>query len=67
MQLGDFVICNDIIGCVQSLSPLTLLCQDGAVRAVNATPTVIITGQQAALLTAEKLMRRIRDGNQSDL
>lgn len=63
MQLGDFVICNDIIGCVQSLSPLTLLCQDGTVRTVSATPTVIITGQQAALLTAEKLMRRVRDGH----
>ncbi len=63
MHLGDFVICNDIIGCVQRVSPLTLLCQDGAVREVDAPATVIITGQQAALLTAEKLMRRITDGN----
>lgn len=63
MRPGDFVICNDIIGCVQSLTPLTLLCQDGQVRTVQATPTLILSGQQAALLTAEKLMRRIHNGN----
>lgn len=63
MSPGDFVICNDIIGCVQTLDPLTLLCQDGKVRAVQATPTLILSGQQAALLTAEKLMRRINNGN----
>lgn len=62
MGLGDFVICNDIIGCVVSLHPLTLLCQDGVKRTVQAQPHVIITGQQAALLTAEKLMRRITNG-----
>ena len=63
MSPGDFVICNDIIGCVQELNPLTILCQDGKVRVVQATPTLILSGQQAALLTAEKLMRRINNGN----
>ena len=59
MVPGDFVICNDIIGCVQCVTPLKLLCQDGVVREVQATPTVILSGQQAALLVAEKLLRRI--------
>lgn len=63
MMPGDFVICNDIIGCVQKLEPLTLLCQDKVVREVSATPTIIMTGQQAAMMTAERLMRRIKGGN----
>lgn len=63
MRQGDFVICNDIIGCVQTVEPLTLLCQDGVVRVVQATPQTILTGQQYALLVAEKLMRRINNGN----
>ena len=63
MRQGDFVICNDIIGCVQTVEPLTLLCQDGVVRAVQSTPHTILTGQQYALLVAEKLMRRINNGN----
>lgn len=61
MVPGDFVICNDILGCVQTLSPLTLLCQDGVIRTLEAEPTVILTGQQAALITAEKLMRRVQN------
>lgn len=60
MMPGDFVICNDILGCVQKLSPLTLLCQDGQTREVKVEPVIIMTGQQVALLTAEKLMRRIK-------
>ncbi len=63
MHPGDFVICNDIIGCVQKVSPLTLLCQDGQVREIAAPASLIISGQQAALLTAEKLMRRVKNGN----
>lgn len=58
---GDFVIVNDVIGCVQSTKPLVLLCQDGIVRNIEATPTLILTGQQYALLFAEKLMSRLRD------
>lgn len=63
MRPGDFVICNDIIGCVQTLEPFTLLCQDGVVREVQSTPTLIISGQHAALLTAEKAMKVIRNDN----
>ena len=63
MAPGDFVICNDIIGCVQSITPLKILCQDGTVREIQATPHVILTGQQCALLFAEKLMGRILNGN----
>lgn len=63
MRPGDFVLINDVLGCVQTLTPLTLLCQDGEVRSFTATPTTIITGQQYALLLAEKAMRRIRDGH----
>lgn len=62
MMVGDFVICNDILGCVQQVSPLVLLCQDGQIRQLDAYPTVIMTGQQAALITAEKLMRRVTHG-----
>lgn len=62
MVPGDFVICNDIIGCVQTMEPLTLLCSDGVVRPIQAKCTIIMTGQQAALITAEKLIRRITDG-----
>lgn len=62
MVPGDFVICNDIIGCVQTMEPLTLLCSDGAVRRIDAECTIIMTGQQAALITAEKLIRRITNG-----
>lgn len=65
MREGDFVILNDILGCVQSLSPLTLLCQDGVIRKVQGTPTVVMTGAQAALATAEKLTRRIKNGYSS--
>lgn len=60
---GDFVICNDIIGCVQKVQPLTLLCQDGKIRQVCGEAHIIMSGQQAALITAEKLIRRITNGN----
>ena len=63
MRPGDFVLINDVLGCVQTLTPLTVLCQDGEVRSFTATPTTIITGQQYALLLAEEAMRRIRDGH----
>lgn len=63
MRPGDFVIVNDVIGCVKKINPLTVLCQDGVVRALNAEAHVIITGQHYALLLAEKALRRIRDGN----
>ena len=41
---GDFVILNDVIGCVKTLEPLTILCQDGIVRTFQAAPEIIITG-----------------------
>ena len=63
VNVGDYVILNDIIGCVQSISPLTLICQDGKVRELQGEPAVIMTGAQVALRTAEALVRRIRDGN----
>lgn len=63
MRPGDFVIVNDVIGCVQAEHPLTVLCQDGKVRVLQADARVIITGQQYALLLAEKAMRRIRCGD----
>jgi len=63
MNRGDFVIINDVIGCVQSFAPLTLLCTDGKIRRFDATPTLILSGQQCALLIAEKAMRRYRSGN----
>lgn len=54
---------GDVLGCVQTLTPLALLCQDGVIRELHGAPTLIISGQQYALLLAEKAMRRIRDGN----
>lgn len=63
MMPGDFIICNDIIGCVQSTNPLRVLCTDNVVRGLQGEPTVFLTGQQAALMMAEKLMRRIKGGN----
>lgn len=62
MKPGDFVIVNDIIGCIQTMHPLRLLCQDGVVRELEAEPSLIITGQQFALLLAEKAMGVIRGG-----
>lgn len=53
------MIVNDIIGCVQSMDPLVLLCQDGKVREVQAEPHLIITGQQYSLMMAEAAMKRI--------
>ena len=50
MRPGDFVIVNDVIGCVKKLNPLTVLCQDGVVRALNAEAHVIITGQHLSLI-----------------
>ena len=64
MRPGDFVILNDTLGCVQSLLPLCLLCQDGVTRQFQGTPEVIVSGQEYALLIAEKVMGRIRNGNQ---
>ena len=63
MRPGDFVMVGDVLGCVQTLTPLALLCQDGVIRELHGAPTLIISGQQYALLLAEKAMRRIRDGN----
>lgn len=63
MRPGDFVIVNDVIGCVKSLDPLTVLCQDGVERTLQAEAHVIITGQHYALLLAEKALRRIRNGD----
>lgn len=63
MRPGDFVIVNDVIGCVQKLEPLTVLCQDGAVRVLQVKAHVIITGQQYALLLAQKVMGRLKNGN----
>ena len=63
MRPGDFVIVQDVLGCVQTLTPLTILCQDGVIRHLKGTPTLIISGQQYALLLAEKAMRRIRNGH----
>lgn len=59
MRPGDFVILKDVIGCVQCMSPLMLLCTDGEVRELTGTPTLIASGQQYALLVAEKAMRKI--------
>lgn len=61
---GDFVILNDVIGCVKTLEPLTILCQDGIVRTFQAAPEIIITGQHYAALLAEKAMRRVKGGGQ---
>ena len=63
MRPGDFVIVNDVIGCIQSLTPLSILCLDGVTRTFQAEPSLIISGQHYALLLAEKAMRRIKDGN----
>lgn len=65
MRPGDFVIIQDVIGCVQSVSPFRVLCQDGRVREFQAKAELIITGQQYALLLAEKVMRRVKDGGSS--
>lgn len=62
MRPGDFVIVNDVIGCVKSTEPLTVLCQDGVARTLQAEAHVIVTGQQCALLLAEKAMKRIKEG-----
>ena len=62
MKPGDFVIVNDIIGCIQTINPLRLLCQDGVIREIQADPSLIITGQQFSLMLAEKAMRTIRGG-----
>lgn len=61
MRPGDFVIVNDIIGCVQSMSPLRILCQDGVIREVHAQPAIIMTGQSCALMYALRAMRRIQE------
>lgn len=63
IQPGDYVILNDVIGCVQTVTPLSLMCQDGVVRELQGEPTIIMTSAQIALRTAEALMRRIRNGN----
>lgn len=60
---GDFVIVNDVIGCVRKMHPLTVLCQDGIERELQAEAHVIITGQKYALLLAQKAMGRISHGN----
>lgn len=60
---GDFVIVNDVIGCVRKLKPLTVLCQDGVERVLQAKAHVIITGQQYALLLAQKVMEGLKNGN----
>lgn len=67
MRPGDFVIVNDVIGCVQTLPPLTVLCQDGVIRELRAQAELIISGQQYALLLAEKAMGRVTNGNPSAL
>lgn len=61
MRPGDFVILKDVIGCVQNMSPLMLLCTDGKVREFTGTPTLIVSGQQYALLIAEKAMRNVNE------
>lgn len=63
MRPGDFVIVNDVIGCVRCLSPLTILCQDGKERVLQAEAHTVITGQHYALLLAEKALRRIGNVN----
>ena len=63
MRPGDFVIVNDVIGCVKQVDPLTVLCQDGVTRVLQAEAHLIISGQHYALLLAEKAMGRIRHGN----
>lgn len=63
MRPGDFVIVNDVIGCVRSLDPFTVLCQDGKERVLQAEAHIVITGQHYALLLAEKALRGIRNGN----
>lgn len=63
MRAGDFVLLGDVLGCVKSVSPLKILCQDGVERTFQGEPVVVVSGQQYALLLAEKAMRRIQHGN----
>lgn len=60
---GDFVIIHDVIGCIQTTQPLTVLCQDGKCREFQAEPHLIISGQHYALMLAQKAMRRINNGH----
>lgn len=60
MRAGDFVLLGDVLGCVRSRKPLRILCQDGVEREFQGTPVEVISGQQYALLLAEKAMRRIK-------
>lgn len=62
MMPGDFVIVNDVIGCVRSVNPFTVLCQDGVVRTLEAEGELILSGQQYALLIAEKAMAKLHGG-----
>lgn len=61
MEVGDFVIIKDVLGCLQTKNPTRILCTDNVVREFTGDPTVIITGQQYALLLAEKAVGRLRD------
>ena len=63
--LGDYVIVNDIVGCVRSVDPMVLLCQDGVERRIDAEPQLLATGQQCALMVAEKAMACIRKSRSS--
>lgn len=57
------MIVNDVIGCVRCLNPLTVLCQDGKERVLQAEAHTVIAGQHYALLLAEKALRRIGNVN----
>lgn len=66
LREGDFVVLNDVIGCIQQLTPLKLLCQDGVVRKLTGSPVLVISGQQLALSIAEKLKMEALENGKSN-
>lgn len=63
MRSEDFVTVNDVVGYVRYLNLLTVSCQDGKERVLQAETHTIIIGQHYALFLAKKALRKIENIN----